>query len=332
MRSRLTTRPPAASVIPSMRPSTCSGTPEIMCFGGTPSRAGQLARTRSWSAPMPPAVTSTAGACSSKLPVSVRELAVPRAASLGARTAPRTPSTVPFVTRSSSTRCRNRSCTSPFSTAARTRRSKGSTMPGPVPHVTWNRGTELPCPSARYPPRSAQPTTGKNRTPWACSHDRFSPAAKSTYAVAHRRAQKSSPAGSSTPRSNPALPNQSCSARSAESLMPIRRCSGESTRNRPPNDQCAWPPSDASGSWSSRSTRRPESASSAVATRPASPPPTTITSVSTRPSSPARAQASSVSTRSISPASSTSLPVMPPAECVLQRKVTVRQRMSMSGW
>ena len=44
------------------------------------------------------------------------------------------------------------------------------------------------------------------------------------------------------------------------------------------------------------------------------------------------AQASSVSTRSISLASSTSLPVMPPAECVLQRKVTVRQRMSMSGW
>jgi alpha-1,2-mannosyltransferase len=38
------------------------------------------------------------------------------------------------------------------------------------------------------------------------------------------------------------------------------------------------------------------------------------------------------STLSISPASSTSLPVTPPSEWVEQRKVSVRQRMSMSGW
>src|SRR5689334_16342700 len=60
--------------------------------------------------------------------------------------------------------------------------------------------------------------------------------------------------------------------------MRSRRCSGLSTRNSPPNDQNAWPPSDASGSWSTSSTRRPASASSAVATRPANPPPTTMTS------------------------------------------------------
>ena len=35
----------------------------------------------------------------------------------------------------------------------------------------WKRGTELPCPSARPSPRSAQPTTGKSRWPCSCSHD-----------------------------------------------------------------------------------------------------------------------------------------------------------------
>ena len=62
--------------------------------------------------------------------------------------------------------------------------------------------------------------------------------------------------------------------------MPIRRCSGVSTRNSPPSDQNAWPPRLCSGSWSSRSTFLPASASSAVATRPARPAPTTMTSAS----------------------------------------------------
>src|ERR687894_1672509 len=60
----------------------------------------------------------------------------------------------------------------------------------------------------------------------------------------------------------------------------MRRCSGLSTSISPPSDQNACPPRLASGSWSSRITRRPASASSAVATRPASPAPTTMTSVS----------------------------------------------------
>ena len=53
----------------------------------------------------------------------------------------------------------------------------GATIPGPVPHVMWNRGTELPGPVAVYPPRSAHPTTGKKLTPFSRSHARFSPAA-----------------------------------------------------------------------------------------------------------------------------------------------------------
>ncbi len=57
---------------------------------------------------------------------------------------------------------------------------KGASTPGPVPHVTWKRGTELPGPVASPPPRSAQPTMGKKRTPIAWSHARFSPAAHCT--------------------------------------------------------------------------------------------------------------------------------------------------------
>ena len=63
------------------------------------------------------------------------------------------------------------------------------------------------------------------------------------------------PGSSSSSRSNCALPCQSCQARSKESLTPRRRCSGESTRNSPPNDQNAWPPRLAAFSWSTQ--RRP---------------------------------------------------------------------------
>ena len=61
--------------------------------------------------------------------------------------------------------------------------------------------------------------------------------------------------------------------------MPIRRCSGLSTKNSPPRLQNAWPPSDCSGSWSSSRTRLPASATSAAAARPARPAPTTMTSL-----------------------------------------------------
>src|SRR4051794_38749301 len=63
--------------------------------------------------------------------------------------------------------------------------------------------------------------------------------------------------------------------------MRSRRCSGESTKNKPPNDHHAWPPRDCSPSCSTSRTRRPASASSAVAANPARPAPTTMTSAST---------------------------------------------------
>jgi hypothetical protein len=142
------TRPPACSAIAIIRPSTCSGTPESIRAGGLPSRSGQACLTRSWLPPMPPEATITAWARSSKAPAAVRELGLPRGVSLGSSTAPATPSMTPFVAVSVSTRCLNRSDSRPAATAARTRRSNGSTTPGPVPHVMWNRGTELPWPVA----------------------------------------------------------------------------------------------------------------------------------------------------------------------------------------
>lgn len=156
-----------------------------MDLGGVPSRAGQFCRTRSWLAPIPPEVTITTGAWSSNSPTSVRELGLPREALLGSRIAPRTPVTAPPVVTMPSTRWRNLKVTLPSATPARTFFSNGSTTAGPVPQVTWKRGTELPGPSASPPPRSAQPTIGNHCTPSPASQDRFSPDAKSTYDSAH---------------------------------------------------------------------------------------------------------------------------------------------------
>jgi hypothetical protein len=52
---------------------------------------------------MPPEVTTTAWACSSKSPTAVREDETPRPRVLGSSSVPRTPSTVPPVTVSAST-------------------------------------------------------------------------------------------------------------------------------------------------------------------------------------------------------------------------------------
>ena len=82
-----------------------------ICRGGLPRRAGQLARTRSWLAPMPPEVTTTAWARRSKSPVVSRLVGTPRASAAGASTRPRTPTTAPPSVTSSSTRWRNRTDT-----------------------------------------------------------------------------------------------------------------------------------------------------------------------------------------------------------------------------
>ena len=60
---------------------------------------GQLRRTSSTLPPMPPLVTITASARSSKLPTASRLEETPRAQSSGARIVPDTPSTAPAVTR-----------------------------------------------------------------------------------------------------------------------------------------------------------------------------------------------------------------------------------------
>src|SRR5262249_21975482 len=67
------------------------------------------------------------------------------------------------------------------------------------------------------------------------------------------------------------------------SVTPRRRCSGELTKNRPPNDQYAWPPRFAAFSCSTSATFFPALVSSWAATSPARPAPTTIASASIRP-------------------------------------------------
>ena len=101
-----------------------------MCRGGVPSRSGQLARTSSWLAPIPPEVTSTTGASSANSPTAVRELFCPRRASLGSSSSPRTPVTAPPPTVRASTLWRKRSSTRPRARASPTRRRNGSSTPG----------------------------------------------------------------------------------------------------------------------------------------------------------------------------------------------------------
>ncbi len=60
MRSALMIDAPAFCATSIMCPSTKSGTPDSMNFGGVPIRSGQFLRTRSWLPPMPPDVTITA--------------------------------------------------------------------------------------------------------------------------------------------------------------------------------------------------------------------------------------------------------------------------------
>ncbi len=90
----------------------------------------------------------TACAFSAKSPTCVREEAAPRSTVLGSRMSPATPSTTPADWVKWLTRWRKRSETSPALTASRTLATNGAISAGPVPQVTWKRGTELPCPVA----------------------------------------------------------------------------------------------------------------------------------------------------------------------------------------
>ncbi len=98
---------------------------------------------------MPPEATITAPAESSKSPTTSRPDFWPRSTVEGASTlaGDARHRAVRSVTMRS-TRWRNFSTIRPAATCSRTRRSNGSTTPGPVPQVMWKRGTELPWPSA----------------------------------------------------------------------------------------------------------------------------------------------------------------------------------------
>ena len=135
--------------MPIMRPSTCSGTPEIMCFGGV-------------AEPLRPVLphqiviaADAAGGDDHRLRAQ-REIADDLArAALAALDARRLEDrAADAVDRAVGDRQRIDAVAefegqpAAASAASRARRSNGSTMPGPVPQVTWKRGTELPWPIA----------------------------------------------------------------------------------------------------------------------------------------------------------------------------------------
>ena len=138
---------PASRAIASIRPSTCAGTPESMCAGGSPSRSGQFERTSSWLPPMPPVVAITAWArereLAGRLAVCRPRRARPRWARASCRHAGHGAVGGGAARRRGGGSAARRARARPRS---RTRRSNGSTTPGPVPQVMWKRGTELPWP------------------------------------------------------------------------------------------------------------------------------------------------------------------------------------------
>ena len=119
---------------------------------------GQFVRTRSRLWPMPPVVTTTAAARSSNSPASRDDFH--RAARRRRQHGPAYADDRAVL----DDQVVDLVAVREGDLAAPSRRSTGSrktrTTSGPVPQVRWKRGTELPCPSARPSPRSAQPTTG----------------------------------------------------------------------------------------------------------------------------------------------------------------------------
>ena len=133
----------------------------------SPSRSGQVARTRSWLPPMPPRVTTTAWRPQ-------LELARPRSGGWAAAPGGRWARAPPRARRRRRRRrpsarrpgAGSANPTSPARRARGTRRSNGASTPGPVPQVRWKRGTELPWPVGAPVAAALGPADhGKNRRP-----------------------------------------------------------------------------------------------------------------------------------------------------------------------
>jgi hypothetical protein len=149
MRSSLITRPPAACAITSIRPPTWSGTPEIICVGGVPSRSGQLARTSF-------VVAADAAGGDEHDRRRQRELPDRRARAL--LPAPRGARLEPLSAHAGHRAAAQRQRVDLVAEAQLDRppRLRRAHAPderlehaGAGAHVMWMRGTELPCPVAR---------------------------------------------------------------------------------------------------------------------------------------------------------------------------------------
>ena len=274
------TLPPAAWVIAIIRPSTWSGTPEIMRVGGAPQARGPVA-----------AHELVVGADAARgdddglraqrevaWPPS-RELAWPRRTPLGSRTRP-----AHAVDRAAADGAARRpgggsaARPGPRRAASRTRRTNGSISPGPVPQVTWKRGTELPWPGRRVAAALGPADVGQQ--PHALGVQPRALLAGGEVDVGLGPAPRPRVLARGRSRRCPASPARPARA---SRWMPQPALLGAVDEEQP-----------AEGPERLAAERRlgllvdagspgvPASASSAVATSPASPPPTTMTSAAFR--------------------------------------------------
>ena len=243
---------------------------------GAEPRPASCSRTRSWLPPMPPEVTITAWARELEVAdlVAVARLARARAAS-GASTAPRDAgrrrrrSTVELVDPVAEARASTRPAAR---RASRTRRSNGSTTPGPG------------APGDVEARHRVAVAVGAVAAALGPADDREEPHALLVQPGALLAGGEVDVGLGPPPRPvvlrrgrTPARAQPVLQASSWESLMPHPALLGGVDEEQPaerPERLAA--EATASGSWSSSSTRRPASASSAVATSPARPAPTTI--------------------------------------------------------
>ena len=123
--------------------------------------------------------------------------------------------------------------------------------PGPVPHVMWNRGTELPWPPAVPAAALGPPDDGEEPDALLVQPRPLLAGGELQVGLGPAAAASGPRRGRTRRTAEPVLSRASA----RESCTPIRRCSGESMRNSPPNDHQAWPPNDAAGSCSTIVTR-----------------------------------------------------------------------------
>ena len=203
------------------------------------------ARTRSWLPPMPPDVTITACARSSNSPTTASRLrlaarATPSASSTVAAHAGRRRRRRPT---SSSTRWRKRRSTSPRAAASRTRRTNGSTTPGPGAPGDVEARDRVAVPVGAVAAALGPADDREEPQPLRVQPGALLAGGELDVGLGPAARPRRPRAGRTRRVPEPVLPGELERVLDAASAA----APGESTRNSPPNDQNACPPSDGLG-------------------------------------------------------------------------------------